>query len=263
MAGVQCEAVVLRVLEFGESDRIVHLLTPAWGRVTAIAKGAKRSRKRFAGTLDLFHRLRVQLERRRPTSMVRLEHTRLLDAHEALRVDPRRFALASYLTELLDRLATEGSGGGDAKRVFDAAVATLDGLTFLPSDTSTQVFLELRLLAVLGLRPELARCVRCGEGLGREATLRFHVAEGGPLCGKCGAEVSATLSVQLGTLRALEHSLALPLARLDRLRLGPKTLLEARALVHRFQRFHVGIELRSERVVANMLERPPPAGGVS
>ena len=143
MANVQCEALVLRVLEFGESDRIVHLLTPEWGRVTAMAKGAKRSRKRFAGTLDLFHRLQVQLERRRPTSMVRLEHTRLLDSHQALRTDPRRFALASYLTELLDRLATEGDVGGDAARVFDAALATLRALTTLPTRGSTQVLLEL------------------------------------------------------------------------------------------------------------------------
>lgn len=255
MASVQCQAVVLRVLEFGESDRIVHLLTPTWGRVTAIAKGAKRSRKRFSGTLDLFHRLQVQLERRRPTSMIRLDHTRLLDAHEALRVDPRRFALASYLTELLDRLATEGGAPADAARVFEAAVATLDGLAYLPTDTGTLVLLELRLLAVLGLRPELTRCVRCGEGLGREQTTRFHIAEGGPLCANCGADVATAIPVQLGTLRALDHSLTLPLARLDRLRLSPEAQLEARALVRRFQRFHVGIELRSERVVAGLLDR--------
>ena len=174
MANVQCEAIVLRVLEFGESDRIVHLLTPEWGRVTAIAKGAKRSRKRFAGTLDLFHRLRVQLERRRPTSMVRLEHTRLLESHPALRTDPRRFALASYLIELIDRLATEGDGAGEAARVYRAALATLASLTTLPPDAGTQVLLELRLLAVLGLRPELARCVRCGSALGREPTAHLH-----------------------------------------------------------------------------------------
>lgn len=255
MAGVQCEAVVLRVLEFGESDRIVHLLTPAWGRVTAIAKGAKRSRKRFSGTLDLFHHLSVQLERRRPSSMIRLEHTRLLDAHESLRVDPRRFALASYLTELLDRLATEGGMPRDAARIFDAAVATLGGLEYLPADMGTLVLLELRLLAVLGLRPELTSCVRCGQGLGHAETTRFHVAEGGPLCALCGADDAAAIPVQLGTLRALDHSLRIPLARLDRLHLSPRAQREARALVRRFQRFHVGLELRSERVVEGMLER--------
>lgn len=259
MAGVQCEALVLRVLEFGESDRIVHLLTPAWGRVTAMAKGAKRSRKRFSGTLDLFHHLLVQLERRRPTSMVRLDHTRLLDAHEPLRGDPRRFALASYLTELLDRLGTEGSGGGEAARVFEAAAAIYRALESLPPELGTQVLLELRLLAVFGLRPELGRCVRCGSALGGEPAVRFHVAEGGALCARCGAGEATSLPVQLGTLRALEHSLSLPLARLDRLRLGRSAQREARALVHRFQRFHVGVELRSERVVARLLDPARPA----
>ena len=121
MASVQTEALVLRVREFGESDRIVHLLTPDWGRVSAIAKGAKRSRKRFAGTLDLFHRLRVSIERRRPGTMARLEDSRLIDPAVALRRDPRRFALAAYLVELIDRLATEGATGREGARVFEAA----------------------------------------------------------------------------------------------------------------------------------------------
>lgn len=257
MASLQGEAVVLRVVEFGESDRIVHLLTPEWGRVTAIAKGARRSRKRFAGTLDLFHRLRVQIERRRPTSMARLDHTRLLDSFGAIRADPVRFAIAAYLAELLDRLATEGGRAGDAAAVYRAAVATFHALTRLPADARTLVLLELRLLAVLGLQPELRHCVRCGDPIEREPRVRFHIGEGGPLCPGCGSEAATAMPVQLGTLRALEHSLSFSLEHLDRLGrigLGTETLAEARALVHRFQRFHVGIELRSERVVASLLQ---------
>ncbi len=72
MATVQTEALVLRIVDFGESDRILHLLLPGEGRVTAIAKGARRSVRRFAGTLDLFHHLRVQFERRRG-GMARLD----------------------------------------------------------------------------------------------------------------------------------------------------------------------------------------------
>ncbi|HEY8493863.1 MAG TPA: recombination protein O N-terminal domain-containing protein, partial [Myxococcota bacterium] len=53
MARLDTEALVLRVVDYGESDRIAHLLTPETSRLTVIAKGARRSRKRFPGALDL------------------------------------------------------------------------------------------------------------------------------------------------------------------------------------------------------------------
>ncbi|GAG51712.1 unnamed protein product, partial [marine sediment metagenome] len=62
MAAIHTEALILRSVDFGESDRIVHLLVPEAGRLTAIAKGARRSFKRFPGTLDLFNHLRVSAE---------------------------------------------------------------------------------------------------------------------------------------------------------------------------------------------------------
>ena len=78
MATLHTEALVLRAVDFGESDRILHLLVPDGGRLTAIAKGARRSVKRFAGGLDLFQQLRVQLDRRRRAGMARLDHATLL-----------------------------------------------------------------------------------------------------------------------------------------------------------------------------------------
>jgi DNA repair protein RecO (recombination protein O) len=112
------------------------------------------------------------------------------------------------------------------------------------------VLLVLRVLAALGLRPELRRCVRCGRDVeaGRDApaALSFHVAEGGPLCRACAGGADGVVAVHLGTLRALEQGLRLPQDRLDRLALGAQATAEASALLSRFLRFHVGFELRSE-----------------
>ena len=61
MSKLLTEALLLRCVDFSESDRVVHLLTPDLGRLTAIAKGARRSVKRFPGTLDVFNHVRIQL----------------------------------------------------------------------------------------------------------------------------------------------------------------------------------------------------------
>jgi recombinational DNA repair protein (RecF pathway) len=85
------------------------------------------------------------------------------------------------------------------------------------------------------------------------------VAEGGPVCGACAVRLTGLLRVHLGTLRALEQSLRLDLGQLDRLVLPPNALAEARQLVSRFQRFHLGLELRSERFLEQMVSIPAPA----
>ena len=164
MANTTTEALVLRSVDFGESDRIVHLLVPDAGRLTAIAKGARRSVRRFPGTLDLFNHLLVQVERRRTTGLARLEQATLIEAFTPLRREPARFALACYLLELLDRLAPEGGARADGRRLFGFALAALRTLaTPRRIDATLRTLLELRALDALGLRPELRHCVRCGS----------------------------------------------------------------------------------------------------
>jgi len=252
MRNLRTDALILRAVDFGESDRIVHLLTPETGRITAIAKGAKRSVKRFAGTLDFFNHLRVQMVRRRPHEMARLEQARLVRTFDALRTRPKSFALGCYLLELLDRLAPEGGAPVELARLFRFALEALATLERHEPDTRLRTLLELCALDALGLRPELRRCVRCGRDVTGPA-VGFSVPDGGPVCGGCAAGATDLLPIHLGTLRALEQSMRLGLARADRLALPPAALEEARRVVGRFERFHVGVELRSQRFLEQQL----------
>ncbi len=260
MATLRSEALVLRSVDFGESDRILHLLVPERGRVTAIAKGARRSVKRFGGTLDYFNHLKVQIERRRPTGMSRLDQSQLIHTYVPIRTDPRRFALGCYLLELLDRLAPEGGTPQDMRRIFSFALAALNQLSEHSPDPTLRTILELRALDALGLRPELARCVRCGREVPsdapRDATAGFSVPDGGPLCRACAEGVEGLLQVHLDTLRSLDSALHMPLDSLDRLVLSAGALVEARRLVSRFQHFHVGVALASEQLLDRLLPDP-------
>ncbi len=105
MTSIRTEALILRSIDFGESDRILHLLVPEIGRLPVIAKGARRSVRRFSGTLDLFSHVKIQVDLRRPTSLARLDQAILIDPFIAMRSETARFALGCYLLELFDRLA--------------------------------------------------------------------------------------------------------------------------------------------------------------
>jgi DNA repair protein RecO (recombination protein O) len=264
MPAIQSEALLLRSVDFGESDRIVHFLTRDHGRLTAIAKGARRSRRRFPGTLDVFNRLTIEGRLKPRASMAFLERARLIDAFLGIRVDLARYALASFLVEMLDRLSPEGLEGSEATRLYDFAVESLEliGGAKRP-DARLRVWLELRALDALGLRPEFGRCVRCGRPPGAKLDgkhrVSFFVPDGGIVCTACGHALDGLISIDLGTLRKLEEGMQVEAAALADLDLDAQSLAQAERLVFRFQRFHVGVELRSERFLAEMLSAAGPA----
>jgi DNA repair protein RecO (recombination protein O) len=217
-----------------------------------IAKGARRSTKRFPGTLDFFNELRVQVDRKRGAGLSLLAHARLIRTFHRLREDPDRFALGCYLLELLERLAPESGRRGDLAALYRVAVESLEAIDGLPARARLRALLELRILAAVGLRPELARCVRCAKPL-QSARVEFSVAEGGPICEACQRAGDDGIAVHLGTLRALARSLAFAPAQWGRLGLDGAALREAQSILGRFLRFHVGAELRSEPFLAERL----------
>ena len=259
MASIRTEALILRSVDFGESDRILHLLVPEIGRLPVIAKGARRSVRRFSGTLDLFNHVKIQVDIRRPNSLARLDQASLIDPFIAMRSESARFALGCYLLELFDRLAPERGVRTDMQRLFSFALGALRMVAERAPDLRLRTLIELRALDALGLRPEFSRCVRCGSAPAGRSPIGFHVAEGGVVCDPCCAQIDGIQRIHPGTLRALEQGLRLDLERLDRLAMSGPSLAEAHQLLTRFQRFHLGVELRSGPYLDRVL-RSPAAG---
>lgn len=260
MPHVQSEAIVLRVVDFGESDQILHLLTPCSGRVTAMARGAKRSRRRFSGALDLFHHITFQGVQHGSGGMLRLEQASLRNAFEGLRTELSRFAFGCHFLELADRLVPEGMASVDARPLFDYALSVLDLVEHQTIDLRWTILLQLHSLRAFGLSPLFQRCVRCGNeeklpgGTAPvEGKIAFHVGEGGVVCQDCLRGQEGFLLLHAGTLRSLEQGLALPLDQLHRLRLGGAVLAEAKEILERFQHFHLGLELKTESFLQEVL----------
>jgi len=258
VTSIQTEALILRSIDFGESDRILHLLVPDIGRLPVIAKGARRSVRRFSGTPDLFSHIKIQVDVRRPNSLARLDQANLIDPFIGMRSGTARFALGCYLLELFDRLAPERGVRADMRRLFSFALEALKMVANRDPDPRLRTLIELRALDALGLRPEFSRCVRCGSVPEGRGPIGFHVADGGVVCDRCCAQLNGIMRVQPGTLRALDRGLRLDFDRLDRLAMSGVLLAEACRLLDRFQRFHLGVELRSGPYLDRVLRSPAP-----
>ncbi len=160
----RCEAIVLRRSDFGEADRLLTLYTREFGKIRAIAKGARKPQSRKTGHVELFMQTRFFLARGRDLDII--TQAEAVQTFDALRTDLVRTTYAAYVVELLDRFTPEEdrhSGLYDLLR---------DALGWLASEVDLRLparYYELRLLSLVGYQPQLFRCVVSGAPVQEEA----------------------------------------------------------------------------------------------
>lgn len=247
---IRTSGLVLRCFDQGESDRIVHLFTEELGRVSAIAKGALRSRRRFPGTLEILNLLELRLVDPPRAALMRLEGARLLAPFEGLVNDLGRYAISCQLLELLDRLTPEREAQPE---LFHFAVGVLDVLRQEQPDRLFALLVLAKTISRLGYRPQLASCAACGRPLrARERGVEFDVRQGGAVCAGC-RDGDQGIAVPGRLLLALEAGIRSRLADRTELELARRDLTRLELLVDRFVRFHLGPELRSTSFLRSVL----------
>ncbi len=245
MLEFRTRALVLRTFDLAESDRLVHLYTEDLGRVSAIAKGARRSRRRFPGALEILNLLDARLVDPPHASIMRLEGAHLERPFERLVNDLGRYAIACYFVEILGRFTGEHEANPE---LFRFAVGVLDVLAEEVPDRLLALLVLTKTLAHLGYRPQLIACAICGAPISAAAgRVEFSARQGGAVCRSCGTGAEAGVPAAL--LRALEEGIRKPLCERARLALAPPAVRRAELLLERFFRYHVGIELRSSAFV--------------
>ncbi len=246
METVRCEAIVLKLADYRESDRLVTLFTLEHGRLSGIARGARRSVRRFGGALELFARLQLQMKLKHGLSD--LLEADIVTIHHGIRGDLQRIAHACYACELLGALAPEGEANLRLFRLLSAYLAHLDSN---PATQGDRRFFEINLLNILGYRPSLDLCSRCGSDLGSKSAKACQLTGGEVVCRVC-APVGRLLSAE--TLEILSRSLRT--GRIGAIRFPSDALAEAGMLLDAAIASHVASPLHSLAFL-NELEPPP------
>ncbi len=239
------EAIVLRRTDFGEADRILTLFTPAYGKVRAIAKGARRTTSRLAGHLEPFTRTQLLLATGRELDVVTQAEAR--ERLDALRDDVWHATGAWYIAELVDRFLEDADPHPRLYRLFARTLALLDAEAGAGGDDHTRSWLalryfELHLLDELGYRPALHTCAGCDTPLRPEEN-GYSAELGGALCPACSRYAQRRLSLHaLKVLRLLQTS---EWEAVPRLRLEPGLQGEIENVVQGTLRFHLDRDLKS------------------
>jgi DNA repair protein RecO (recombination protein O) len=191
-------------MRFGEADRILHLYTPHRGRVSAIAKGVRRTRSRFGGRLEPFFRLRLVLYEGRG-ELLTVTSAETLSAHPRLRGDGAALDVAARACDAVGRLFETAEPHPGVFNLLCHELALLEADPTQATAANALAF-RLKLLLAAGLAPQLGACATCGE---RDHLQGFSGAAGGVVCGACE---SASFPLAQEAHAFLTDALARPLA---------------------------------------------------
>lgn len=190
MSATSTEAIVLQCFPYGETSKIVRLLTRTAGVHSAIAKGALRPRSRYA-VLEPFAEGSATLYIRSTRELQTLSAFDLSRSRHALGRDLLRFGGASLVAELVMRTASEDPHEG----LFDAVSAGLDRLATAEPDVleTTVLAVTWHTVALMGFAPELGACIVCGSEIDAALDAAFDHTAGGLRCAPCATGLPGRL----------------------------------------------------------------------
>jgi DNA repair protein RecO (recombination protein O) len=217
MGSVCCEAIVLGTIDYRESDRILTLFTLEHGKIRGIARGAKKSVRRFGGALEPFALLRTEIVLKEGLSLV--QQADILNVFPKIRNDLEKIGLAGYACELTDLMLPEGMAN---PRLFRLLASYLEHLDSFPPSSSDRRFFEMNFLNVLGYCPSIDRCAMCNLELEKAAWVLYPMAASGLLCIRCG---KGGVPLSMETVYLLRRSLKT--GRFGAISFSPKLLEEA------------------------------------
>ena len=238
-------AILLRRLDYGDYDLILTFLSLQHGKISLIAKSAKKSTKRFAGTLELFSLIEVVGNTGKRRGLPVLQEAALKSPYSAIRSDIKKTAYASYWCELIYNWLEENQQQAQIYYLLKYVLGELDSNASTPAELS--VLFQMRLLCLSGHRPNLSECANCRKRLETIDTQHvvFDVARGTILCQGCISGSGGRIRLSKGTIKHLIWFESGGLKKASRVRFGTQALKESLELLEAFVPYILGIQPKS------------------
>jgi DNA repair protein RecO (recombination protein O) len=245
-------AIVIRSLNYGESDKIVTFFTRDFGKLKGIAKGARRSKKRFQNALSLFSHLCLIFFDKEGLGLARAESCDILHSFPRIKGDLKKILYGSYYLELANEMAGEREINREAFELLLSFLSNLEET--VPQEEQLRLF-EIRMLSLFGYRPNMGRCDLCKrdwEDLKEIPAVFFSPERGTLICERCSKMRNNLIPLSLGTARLIEKTSEMELSKIERMRFTSQALSESREILPKFIHFQLGKELKSLKALRDI-----------
>ncbi len=256
MRNIHSEAVMLSASDMGETDRLVSVYTKDFGRIKAVAKGAKRSLKRFGSGLEPFTHIEIYFADNENSGLARLENCRIINTYPEIASDLKMVAYGSYLLELVNMFTPERQKNPRIFYLLNYFIKLLSGGNL--RESMLRLF-EHRFFMLTGYMPQFLQCVGCGESFSLERNYMFSVNRGGIVCSNCRSSGHGLIPLSNGTIRLFQKAKDFGISKLDRIFFTRSEHDESRAIFSRFIEFHMGRRPRSMEIIQQINKAVSPS----
>jgi DNA repair protein RecO (recombination protein O) len=227
------QGIVLRGYPFGESHRVVVLLSPNNGKLRTVAKGVRKTKSRFGGRLEPFTHVDVMLYEGK--NLDTITQVSIINAVPHVRNALERVLAASTMIEVVDAVAQEDEPSQRLFLLLQRGLTVLDHVD--PHDDLITSFL-LKIADILGIAPSLDSCAGCGRS---DGLTRFSFSAGGSLCDQC--RIPGAYALRSGLV---EYLSVVARSELHTLPDSDRSMSrEALGVTKRFMEYHLERELES------------------
>jgi DNA repair protein RecO (recombination protein O) len=248
-------AIILRRVDFGDYDVILTLFSLEKGKVSAIAKSAKKSIRRFGGILEIFSVLNVICGSGKGGSLVVLQEADLISSLSDIRTDFNKTAYASYWSEIVNAWAEN-----DAKqeRLYRLLYYVLEQINSGHiSEETLSILFQMRFASIAGICPNLVRCSMCQLAVDsvREERISFNFKKGGVVCRECAEKSGNRLSLSKGTIKQLLWINSGDLKKAAKIRFTCSAIDEGLNFLEDFVTYNLGKEMQSLKILKQIRNR--------
>ncbi|MEK9630127.1 MAG: DNA repair protein RecO [Nitrospinota bacterium] len=248
MALYRTRAIVLKSINLSDSDRLITFLAENHGKVKCVAKGARKVKNRFWGSLEPMSLIQLIYFGKENQNLYRLNQADIIESFQSIREDFGKLYKGVYFLELIDSMILEGH---QDKRIFNLLKQTLSALKQQTELDSLIRLFEIRLLSLSGYKPQLDQCVVCKK-VSENGTFKFNYIQNGIICYECAKRVSTDIQFSTGTRNYIKKLLEVEISSCGRIKIPKNQVEEVEKVTHRLVLSHLGREPKSYRFIKKM-----------
>lgn len=238
------EGIIIRTTNYGETNKILTIYSREIGKVTLMARGAKKPRSRFASSSQLF--IYGSFVYQRSKGIGTLNQADIIDSFREIRSDLMLTAYAANMVELLDKLTEDHESNPYLYEILYQLLHHLDEGE--DGEVLLRIF-ETKMLSFSGSTPTLHQCSRCGNS---ELPFMFSLKFGGSLCRRCLTEDPYHIKVSPSAMKLLRLFQQLNPTRIGHISVKEETKKELKEVLEMYYQEFVGVYLKSKRFLDQM-----------
>ncbi len=203
MASTKINGVILTENNFGDYDKMLTILTPNLGKISCVAKGARRTKSALLAPTQMFCFGEYMVYKGANTYNINSADT--IEVFYNIRTDYDKLNTAVMINKMVKEVTEENQ---NSYNILQLLLNTLYVISETNKDLDLIISIfKFRLVSLVGYRPEIEKCKNCGQ---EECLEYFSIKDSGFKCKSCGNIDKSTIQISESTKNAIKYSITAP-----------------------------------------------------